>query len=120
MVVENMSLNHSPAPTPGSCSLLSAAALLNPYKTNNNNKKISKEKKQLLYKAMEAFRLLMDVHGVDDYMACATSAMREAKNGKKIAQKIADELDIEIDIITGKRESELRTFCVMFVFNSQS
>jgi exopolyphosphatase/guanosine-5'-triphosphate,3'-diphosphate pyrophosphatase len=71
------------------------------------DKKISKEKKQLLYKAMEAFRLLMDVHGVDDYMACATSAMREAKNGKKIAQKIAEELDIEIDIITGKRESEL-------------
>ena len=37
------------------------------------DKKISKEKKQLLYKAMEAFRLLMDVHGVDDYMACATT-----------------------------------------------
>lgn len=71
------------------------------------NKKISKEKKQLLCKAMEAFRLLMDVHGVDDYMACATSAMREAENGKKLVHKIAEEYDIEIDIISGKRESEL-------------
>ncbi|MBX7205455.1 MAG: exopolyphosphatase [Bacteroidia bacterium] len=70
-------------------------------------KSISKEKRQLFYKALEAFRLLMDVHDVDDYMACATSALREADNGKKIIAKVQQKLDLTIEIITGKRESEL-------------
>lgn len=71
------------------------------------SKEISKEKRQMLYKAMEAFRLMMDVHDVDDYMACATSALREASNGKKIVDKIRKKLSIEVQIISGKRESEL-------------
>lgn len=69
--------------------------------------KISKEKKQVFYKAMEAFSLLMEAYGVEHYMACATSAMREAKNGQKIAEKVEERCGLKIDIIDGKRESEL-------------
>lgn len=72
-----------------------------------NKGKISRDKRKTFYKAMQTFKLLMDVFEVNDYMACATSAMREAKNGKKIAQKVWDKLGLKIEIIDGKRESEL-------------
>jgi exopolyphosphatase/pppGpp-phosphohydrolase len=39
---------------------------------------------------MQAFRNLMDVYKVTDYMACATSAMREALNGQEVADLIKD------------------------------
>lgn len=71
------------------------------------HKKISKEKRQVFYKAMEAFKLLMEAYGVEHYMACATSAMREAKNGDKIANKVEKDIGLSIDIIDGRRESEL-------------
>lgn len=70
-------------------------------------KKISREKRQVFYKAMEAFKLLMEAYNVEHYMACATSAMREAENGIKIAEKVEKNTGLKIDIIDGKRESEL-------------
>ncbi len=70
-------------------------------------KKIGKEKRQVFYKAMAAFKLLMEAYGVEHYMACATSAMREAKNGEKIADKVEKNTGLRIDIIDGKRESQL-------------
>ncbi|WP_299061468.1 exopolyphosphatase [uncultured Polaribacter sp.] len=57
--------------------------------------------------AMKAFKLLMDVHGVERYKTCATSAMREAKNGKEVTEKIFNETDIKIDIIGGKEEAAI-------------
>ena len=45
---------------------------------------ISKKKIDLLTKSMQAFALLMDVYNVDFYKACATSAMRDAKNSDEI------------------------------------
>ncbi|OYU94288.1 MAG: phosphatase [Bacteroidetes bacterium B1(2017)] len=68
---------------------------------------ISKEKKKVFFKAMAAFKLMIDAFEVDHYMACATSAMREAKNGDKIVKKIEKEFGLKIEIINGKRESEL-------------
>lgn len=57
--------------------------------------------------AMEAFKLLMDVHGVEKYKACATSAMREANNGVAVANQILNETGIKIDIIGGKEEASI-------------
>lgn len=57
--------------------------------------------------AMEAFRLLMKVYKVDKYKACATSAMREAYNGKEVAAIIQEKSEIEIDIIDGKQEAAI-------------
>lgn len=57
--------------------------------------------------AMKAFKLLMGVHQIKAYRACATSAMREASNGKKIAKQIAQEADIHIQIIDGKEEAAI-------------
>src|SRR5690606_13199543 len=55
---------------------------------------------------MKAFRELMDVYHVEDYMACATSAMRDAKNGADIVAEIKKN-GINIDIIEGAKEAEI-------------
>jgi exopolyphosphatase/guanosine-5'-triphosphate,3'-diphosphate pyrophosphatase len=56
---------------------------------------------------MRAFKIIMDLHGVDDYMAAATSAMREAENGTKVVEKIKEATGIDIQIIDGKLEAEI-------------
>jgi len=55
--------------------------------------------------AILAYKLLMKVHKVIKFKACATSAMREAKNGQTIADDILKETGIKIDIIDGKTEA---------------
>ena len=69
--------------------------------------KISKKNAKRMLDGMKAYKLLMDVHGVEDYRACATSAMRESDNGKDIAKKILDRTGINIEIIDGKEEAKL-------------
>ena len=65
---------------------------------------------------MSAFKLLMKSYEVERYMACATSAMREAKNGTDVVQSIKSHAAIDIDIIDGKKEAaiiastDLKTF----------
>ena len=54
-----------------------------------------------------AFKLLMKVHNVSKYRACATSAMREAKNGKNITEKIKKSTGIDIEIINGNEEAKI-------------
>lgn len=68
---------------------------------------ISEENKARMIKAMKAFKLLMEVHGVTNYYACATSAMREASNGKEIAEEILEKTSIKINIIDGKKEAAI-------------
>ncbi len=70
-------------------------------------KEISKKKMDLLLKAIKAFSLLLDIYNVDFFRACATSAMRDAKNSEKIIKLIKKETGISIDVITGNAESKL-------------
>ena len=58
-------------------------------------------------KLMKAFKLLLELYEVTDYMFCATSAMRESENGPDLAKRVFDELGLTIDIIDGNREAEL-------------
>lgn len=55
---------------------------------------------------MKAFRLLIELYEVDDYMFCATSAMRESENGADLVAAVREEIGIEIHIIDGNREAE--------------
>jgi exopolyphosphatase/guanosine-5'-triphosphate,3'-diphosphate pyrophosphatase len=58
-------------------------------------------------KLMQVYKLLMELHEVEDYMACATSAMREASNGPDVAKRIEASTGIKINIIDGSKEAEL-------------
>jgi len=73
------------------------------------NNSISKKNTLRLLDTMKAFYLLMKSHNVERYMACATSAMREADNGKKVIKKILKKSKIKIDIISGKEEAAIIT-----------
>lgn len=56
---------------------------------------------------MKAYRQLMKVYGVTTYRACATSAMRDAKNGREMIKKIAKETGMKLEIISGDEESQI-------------
>lgn len=68
---------------------------------------ISEENIDRMIDAMKAFKLLMKVYKVENYKACATSAMREAYNGKEVAEIIKKKADIKIEIIDGKSEAAI-------------
>lgn len=71
------------------------------------NKTISDDNKKRMLDAMTTFRLIMDLYGVEDYRAYATSAMREAENGKEIIKKIKKKANVKVQVIDGKTEAEL-------------
>jgi len=58
-------------------------------------------------KLMQVYQLLMELHEVEDYLACATSAMRESTNGSAVAERIRAKTGIDIHIIDGQKEAEL-------------
>ena len=68
---------------------------------------ISEENKIRMIKAMNAFKLLMEVHGVEKYYACATSAMRDASNGNDVINEIFEQTSVKINIIDGKKEAAI-------------
>ena len=68
---------------------------------------ISEKNTKRMVDTMTAFNLLMKSHNVVKYKACATSAMREANNGKKVAKLILDASNIKIDIIEGEEEAAI-------------
>lgn len=70
-------------------------------------KKLSAKKIAALVKTMQAFKHLMDVFEVDKYMACATSAMREAMNAQEVVKEIYTQADLNIQIIEGQREASI-------------
>ncbi|MFD2743942.1 MULTISPECIES: Ppx/GppA phosphatase family protein [Sphingobacterium] len=65
---------------------------------------ISAPKFENMVKTMRSFRDLMDVYKVTDYMACATSAMRDAANGADVV-KACKEVGVDIEIIDGSTEA---------------
>lgn len=69
--------------------------------------RITPQSQEKFKKLMKAYKLLLELYEVQDYMFCATSAMREAENGQDLAEEVEREFGIRIDIIDGDREAEL-------------
>lgn len=69
--------------------------------------KISKQRVLMMKYMLKAFRQIMKLNMVDDYRACATSAMRDAENGKKVMRRLRKETGISLEIINGSEEALL-------------
>lgn len=69
--------------------------------------KISEKKTQQFIKSIQAFKLISEVFDVKEIRACATSAMREASNGKTVRNLIQKETGVNIEVISGDTEAEL-------------
>ena len=68
---------------------------------------ISPVKEERMRRLMKAYRHLMKIYEVESFRACATSAMRDAKNGKDIIKKIRKTTGINIEIIDGQEEAQI-------------
>jgi exopolyphosphatase/guanosine-5'-triphosphate,3'-diphosphate pyrophosphatase len=68
---------------------------------------IGSERKQMIIDSMNVFSNLMKIYKVENYRACATSAMRDAKNGQEIIQQVKNNSGIDIEIISGDEEASL-------------
>lgn len=68
---------------------------------------LSEGKAVKLRRLMKAFRQLMKIYEVTDYRACATSAMRDARNGKSVIKKVLKDTGIRIEIIDGQEEARM-------------
>ena len=68
---------------------------------------LSPKKQKNMIRLMKSFRHLMKIYDVADYRACATSAMRDAKNGMELIKRIRKETGINIEIIDGQEEAKM-------------
>ncbi len=66
---------------------------------------ISKQRLGMILQTMKAYSHLMNVYGIQHIKACATSAMRDARNSSDIIRKVKLETGIEIKIISGDEEA---------------
>ena len=66
---------------------------------------ISEKKEKNMVRLMKSYSNLMKIYDVQDYRACATSAMRDARNGKDIIKRIEKKTGIRIEIIDGQEEA---------------
>jgi exopolyphosphatase/guanosine-5'-triphosphate,3'-diphosphate pyrophosphatase len=69
--------------------------------------RISKKKTEQFIDCIQAFKLIAHIFEVEQLRAVATSAMREAKNGQKVQEKIKQKTGVNIEIISGQTEAEL-------------
>lgn len=69
--------------------------------------KLSKERAEEFLRTMKAYKQLMKVYHVRQYRACATSAMRDAVNGKEVMKQIEKETGLKLEIISGDEESQI-------------
>ena len=72
-----------------------------------NNGFISEERKQTLIETMKVYKLLTEIYKIDRMRACATSAMRDAANGKEIIDEVLKVTGIKIEIISGQEEANI-------------
>ncbi len=71
------------------------------------NGRISEYNKERFLKLMNAYKMMIDLYEVDQFYACATSAMRESENGLQILDRVRAEWGLDIEIINGDEEARL-------------
>src|ERR1043165_1950456 len=82
--------------------------------------RISDKSIEKFVKLMRTYKLLIELYEADDYMFCATSAMRESENGEELARRVYEELGVTINIITGHEEAEMVNRAIASYLTDQS
>ena len=68
---------------------------------------ISEKKIEQLVNTLEAFKLLLTVYEVEHFRACATSAMRDAKNAAAVIEIVKQQTGLAVEVISGDEEARL-------------
>lgn len=68
---------------------------------------IREKREKMVLATMQVFADLLKIYEVELFRACATSAMRDAKNGKELIEKVKKQTGIAIEIISGDEEASL-------------
>ncbi|MDE7403033.1 MAG: Ppx/GppA family phosphatase [Muribaculaceae bacterium] len=71
------------------------------------NGEVSAVNAEKLVRLMKAYRELMTIYEVDRVRTVATSAMRDASNGRELLGKIKNESDTDIEIISGEEAARI-------------
>ena len=66
--------------------------------------RISKKKEKNMIRLMKSYRHLMKIYDVVDYRACATSAMRDAVNGKDIIKMIEKKPELKLRLLRDRKK----------------
>ena len=69
------------------------------------NGRITKERRKKTITFIKACKQIMELYNVVQYRCCATSAMRDAANGKSLIADIRKETGINVEIISGSEEA---------------
>jgi len=59
------------------------------------------------FETLKRFKELAASHQVEQVITAATSAVREAPNGRDFLHRIQDQLDLEVDLVSGAEEARL-------------
>lgn len=72
-----------------------------------SHKELTPESVRRLLETMISFQHLIQVFQPRAVRACATSAMRESRNGAKVAEAIQAKTGLKLEVIDGRQEAEL-------------
>ena len=87
-------------------------------KTNGSNV-ISKAKMESAVNTLRAFQNLCEALEVQDIICVATEAVRRSSNQSKFIEKVREQLNLEINIITGQEEAFYDYFGMVNTLNLQ-
>ena len=68
---------------------------------------ISQARADMLIETLKSYRHLLNAYGVTHFTACATSAMRDAKNAREILVRASHETGINVEVVSGEKEATL-------------
>lgn len=86
----------------------------------NKTKYLNKEGIEKAYAALERFTFLSQIHKVKSLFVFATSAVRDAIDGPSFIEEINKKYNINIDVLSPKKEAEYATYGIISsMFNPQ-
>jgi exopolyphosphatase/guanosine-5'-triphosphate,3'-diphosphate pyrophosphatase len=76
--------------------------------------RLSREAMDRGLEALKRIKFLCDSHNVENILAYATSAIREAENGGDFIKEVGEQVGIRVRAISGKMEAEMIGFAIRY------